>query len=163
MKLPWSARAARLPDDVRASLPLAAGERVIAAAQSPAGWVVATERALVTVDRRTPWTEVAHAQWLDEAQVLVVDPVPGLGPPVRITLPEPGRLPETVHERVMASIVLTRRLSLPRGSARVVARRAEGSDELVWQVVGEEGSDLDDPAVRRQVDEVVARLRREVG
>lgn len=154
----------RLPDDVRVSLPLAARERVIAAAQvRGGGWVVATERALVTADRRTPWTDVAHAQWRDEEQLLVLDPVPGLGAPVRLPLAQPGRLPETVHERVMASIVLTRRLRLPGGGARIVARRTEGSDDLFWQVVGDEGTDLDDPAVRGQVDEAVARLRREVG
>ena len=77
--------------------------------------MVATGGALVGVAGRTPWTDVAHAQWFDEEQVLVVDPVPGAGAPLRLRLAEPGRVPETVHERVMASIVLSRRVALPGG------------------------------------------------
>ena len=59
---------------MRASLPLEPGERVIAAARDRGGgWVVATERALLAGDRRTPWTDVVHAQWYDEQQLLAVD------------------------------------------------------------------------------------------
>jgi hypothetical protein len=156
-------RPTRLPDDVRTALPLADGERIIAAAEvRGGGWVAATERALVQAGRRTPWSDVAHAQWYDEELLLALDPVPGLGDPVRLRLADPGRLPETVHERVMASIVLTRRLSLPGGGARVVARRGDG-DDLVWQVLPDGDADLADPAVRALVDQALARLSRELG
>jgi hypothetical protein len=139
------------------------GERVIATARTRGdGWVVATERALLTVDGRTPWTDVEHAQWYADEQVMQVDPLPGFGRTLRLTLTEPGRLPETVRERVMASIVVSRRVPLPGGSARVVARRDAGSDELTWQVVPDAGTDLDGPGVREQVEVVLARLQDEL-
>ena len=156
-------RADRLPDDVRAALPLRPGERVIAAARDDAeGWVVATDLALLAQDRRTPWTDVVHAQWHDEERALTLDLAPGAGPAVHVALADPGRVPEAVHERVMASIVLSRRVPLPGGGARVVARRG-GSDETLWQVVPDAGTDLADPEVRTRVDAVLAELRSELG
>ena len=157
-------RAPLLPDDARAALPLERGEKPIAAARDAgAGWVVATGRALVTADRRTPWTDVAHAQWYDEEQVLVVDPVAGAGDRLRWRLAEPGRLPETVHERVVASIVLSRRVAVPGGAGvRLVARRGQGRDPLLWQVVPDDGTDLAAPGVQAFVDDTLARLRAEL-
>jgi hypothetical protein len=93
--------------------------------------------------------------------VLLVDPVPGAGAPLRLRLAEPGRIPETVHERVMASIVLSRRVALPGGGARLVARHGEGPD-LVWQVVPDAGTDLTAPGVQDAVDEALAGLRGEL-
>jgi hypothetical protein len=72
-------------------------------------------------------------------------------------------VPETVHERVMASIVVSRRVARPGGGARLVARRGEGSGETVWQVVADEGVDLADPAVRDRVDAALADLQAELG
>jgi hypothetical protein len=153
-----------LPDDARAGLPLIGAEKVIAAARtSDGGWVLATRAALVGGTGRMPWTDVAHAQWFDEEHLLVVDPVPGAGAALRLRLAEPGRVPETVHERVMASIVLSRRVPLPAGGgARLVARRGDGAD-LVWQVVPDAGTDLTSPEVRAAVDDALARLRSELG
>ena len=153
-----------LPDEARATLPLERGEKVIAAARDvDDGWVVATAVALVAADGRTPWTDVAHARWFDEDLVLVVDLVPGAGASRRHRLADPGRVPETVHERVMASIVLSRRVALPGGGAvRLVARRGDGTD-LEWQVVPDQGTDLADPAVRAAVDDALDRLRSELG
>jgi hypothetical protein len=152
-----------LPDEARTALQLQPGERVLAAARvADGGWLVATAGALVGAAGRTPWTEVAHAQWFDEEQVLLVDPVPGAGASLRLPLVEPGRVPETVHERVMASIVLSRRVALPGGGgARLVARRGDDAD-LVWQVVPDAGTDLTVPAVRSAVDDALARLRGEL-
>jgi hypothetical protein len=152
-----------LPDEARAALPLDRGEKAIAAAQlADGGWLVATGTALVGPAGRTPWTDVAHAQWFDEEQLLVVDPVPGAGASLRLRLAEPGRVPETVHERVMASIVLSRRVALPGGgAARLVARRGDGAD-LVWQVVPDSGTDLTAPGVQAAVDDALAGLRSEL-
>jgi hypothetical protein len=154
----------RLPDEVRDALPTEPGERVLAAGRATDGaWVVATDRALIDRTRRTPWTDVVHAQWYDEEQVLAVDVLPGGEPSYRLAVAEPGRVPETVHERVMASIVLSRRVALPGGGARLVARRGEGSGETVWQVVADEGVDLAEPAVRARVDSALAELQAELG
>jgi hypothetical protein len=152
-----------LPDDARTALPLDRGEKAIAAAQLTDGsWVVATATALVGPSGRTLWTNVAHAQWFDEEQLLVVDPVPGAGRSLQLRLAEPGRVPETVHERVRASIVLSRRVARPGGGgARLVARRGGGAD-LVWQVVPDAGTDLTGPGVQAAVDETLAALRSEL-
>ena len=88
--------------------------------------------------------------------------MPGAGASLRLRLAEPGRVPETVHERVMASIVLSRRVALPGGGgARLVARRGDGAD-LVWQVVPDAGTDLAAPGVQSAVDDALTRLRSEL-
>jgi hypothetical protein len=157
-------RRATLPDDARAALDLHPGERVIAIGRSPdGGWVVATGLALVSADGRTPWTDVAHAQWYDDESVLAIEQVPGAGAARRIHLTEPGRVPETVHERVMASIVLSRRVPLPTGgSVRIVARRADRSSDTVWQVVPEPGTDLTAPGAREAADAALTALAAEL-
>ena len=157
-------RATRLPDDARAALDLHPGERVIAIGRSPGdGWVVATALALVSADGRTPWSDVAHAQWYDEESVLAIEQVPGAGAGRRIQLIEPGRIPETVHERVMASIVLSRRVPLSTGgTVRIVARRADQTSDTVWQVVPEPGTDLTAPGAREAADAAVAALAAEL-
>jgi hypothetical protein len=138
-------------------------ERLLVAVQDRSGgWVAATDRALVTAGRRLDWVDVGHAQWLDEELVLVVEPVDADEPAVRLALPEPGRLPETVHERVMASIVVSRRLAVPGGSVRVVGRDG-GDGELRWQVIADRGVDAAAPDVRRAADSAVAALRAELG
>ena len=154
----------RLPDEIRAALPTERGERVLTAGRATDNtWVVATDRALIDGARRTPWTDVVHAQWYDEEKVLEVDLLPGDEPSYLLTLAEPGRVPETVHERVMASIVLSRRVALPGGGGRLVARRGVGSGETVWQVVVDDGVDLADPTVRDRVDAALADLQAELG
>ncbi len=158
-------RGARLPDDVRQALALAPGERVISAGRdSTDGWVVATDLALHAPGRRMAWTDVVHAQWLPDDETLAVEPLPGTVPTWRLSLREPGRLPETVRERVMASIVMSRRVSLPGGGARLVARRTGSGEtgELLWQVVPDPGTDLTDPLVRADVETQLATMRAEL-
>ena len=153
-------RSRRTPD---LPLDLLPRERALVAVQDEAGsWVAATDRALVTADRRLDWVDVGHAQWLDEDFVLVVEPLDPVAPALRVALPEPGRLPETVHERVMASIVVSRRVPVPGGSVRVVGRTG-GDGELRWQVVADRGVDATAPDVRREADAAVAALRAELG
>jgi len=138
-------------------------ERTLVAVQDKAGrWVAATDRAIVTADRRLDWVDVWHAQWLDEEFVLVVEPVDPADVALRLALPDPGRLPETVHERVMASIVVSRRVPVPGGSVRVVGRDG-GDGELRWQVIADGGVDAAAPDVRRAADSAVAALRAELG
>lgn len=158
-----------MPADVRAALALGPRERVLAAAREgapgAAGWVVATNTGLVAQGLRIAWVDVAHVRWSTEESLLAVESVPGVPAPRPLRLAEPGRLPETVHERVMASIVVSRRVSIAgtRG-VRVVARRGGGGrGALVWQVVPDAGVDAEHPEVRRAVEETVQRLRAEIG
>lgn len=143
---------------------LTAGERVLAAAQQVDGtWLAGTETALVGAGLRLEWALVAHAQWIDDDHELVIDPVPGSFSARRFRLASPGRLPETVHERVMTSIVVSRQVAAPGvGGIRVVGRRRTSSESLTWQVIPDRGTDADHPDVRRLADETVSRLRAEL-
>lgn len=162
----WKRRP-RLPDDVRASLELAGGEQVLAAALDDEGrWVVATDSAVFVAGRRIGWLLVARAGWDDESSMLTVETMstPVQRPEViRAVLPEPGFLPETVRERVDSSIVAIRRAPVRAGAGlRVVARAVPRSDELVWQVILDRGLDEADSEVQAAMDRAVADLRREL-
>lgn len=157
-------RGPAIPEAARAALDLRPGERLLAAARdTEGGWLAATDLALVAPDVRIAWADVSHARWLDEGSILVVEPVPGRSAPRRFELAEPGRVPETVHERVMASIVVSRRVGVPGGGGVRVVGREDGSGHLLWQVVPDPGVDVDDPDVRRVADASVAQLRGELG
>jgi hypothetical protein len=157
-------RRQRLPDEVRAGLDLTPGERVLSgAALEDGGWVVATDRALLAGGERIPWSATAHAEWDADSRLLTVDEIAG-SHRHRFVLDDPGFLPETVHERVMASIVLSRHVRVDgRGGARFVARREQGSDELAWQVVVDAGLDPGDAEVRASLDATMRELRHELG
>jgi hypothetical protein len=161
-------RRLELPPDARDALPLHRRERVLTAARLVDGtWVAATQDALLLPGRRLAWVDVVHADWADDGATLTVDEiVTEGGDPVtsRLVLDEPGRLPEVLRERVTASIVASRHAAVRgRAGVRVVARRAPGSDELVWQVVVDRGLDPDDPAVQAAGVATIAELRRDLG
>ena len=86
-------------------------------------------------------------------------------PEHRFTIGEPGRLLELVRERVTASIVLQRHVSVDgRRGLRVIARRAPRGDRPVqWVYEYDEGVDPDDPEVRRLAAEALEAAVRDVG
>ncbi|MDQ1614561.1 MAG: hypothetical protein QOJ60_500 [Actinomycetota bacterium] len=153
-----------MPDEVRDGLDLTPGERVLSAASLEDGsWLVATDRALLADGNRISWGATAHAEWDADSRLLTVDELVG-SHRHRFVLDEPGFLPETVHERVMASIVLSRHVRVgDRGGARFVARREQGSDELAWQVVVDAGLDPSDAEVHAALDARMRELRHELG
>jgi hypothetical protein len=163
----WPRRTTRLPDDARAALGLARAERVLSAARrSDGGWLVATDQGLVGVGWRAAWSAATHAQWYDDAATLQVAWLDDAGErhDRSIVLDEPGLLPETVHERVTSTILLSRHLALHDGhGVRVVARRQPGSDEIEWQVVADAGVDADDPQVSARVEAAVRAMGAELG
>jgi hypothetical protein len=163
----WPRRTTRIPDDVRAALMLAPGERVLAVARlSDGSWLGATDRALVEAGARLDWSSITHAQWYDEQSALSVTWVDESGTVHDRThrVEDAGRLPATVHERVMATILLSRRVLVAGTSGvRVVARRQPGSDGLLWQMVPDPGIDAEMPDVRARVDAVVQQMTTELG
>jgi hypothetical protein len=160
-------RTTRLPDDARATLDLASGERVLSAARLRDGdWVAATDRGLVGAGWRAPWSAASHAQWYDDAGTLEVAWLDDAGERQdrSLVFEEPGLLPETVYERVTATILLSRRLPVRgRQGVSVVARRQPGSEEVEWQVVADAGVDAADPQVSARVDEAVRAMATELG
>lgn len=144
---------------------LDADEHVIAsAALTGGGHVVATSMGLwLDGPRRVSWDLVSKATWGNGAIALVeARLVEDLGgavliedlPPVRLRLAEPGRVPQTVHERVTASIKSRHHRELPGGGAWFVQRKVPGRDGVVLQVRPDPGTD---EAAARQVAADAAR------
>ncbi|GAA0929714.1 hypothetical protein [Nonomuraea longicatena] len=151
----------RLPADVRKALATEPGERVLAFASSGEGYLVATNLALYLPDGvRVPYEEVDRASW-DESGLKVALIA---GAEHRVPVTEPRRVPETLRERVNATIVVNKHVMLPgRGGVRLVARRRPGGEVKEWTLVFDEGLDPDDPGVRAQAEQALEGLRRSMG
>ena len=149
------------------------GERVLASATTAEGTVPAGTRDAFYVvtdgdTRRVPWEQVEAAGWDRDTDTFRLSEVGSWGeqrPVHTATLDEPGRLLELVHERVTASVVLQRHVSLGgRRGLRVIARRApSGAGGVQWVYEYDEGVDPDDPAVRAAARDALELARRDVG
>ncbi|MFB4277706.1 hypothetical protein ACBJ59_20615 [Nonomuraea sp. MTCD27] len=151
----------RLPADVRKSLTIEQGERVLTFAAANDGFVVATNLALHLSDgTRVPYEHIDKASWDEEGvRVLTMD---GVRHFERIS--EPRMLPETVRERVNSTIVVNKHVSLPgRGGVRLVARRRPGGEMLGWTFVFDDGLDPEDPGLRAQAEQALEGVRRSMG
>lgn len=158
----------RLPRRTRPPVEVAAGERVLAWAESGDGPVAGTRDALYLPGARIPWEEVEAADWDSEASVLRVSEVGSWGatrPVHLIALDSPGLLLELVRERVTASVVMQRHVRVRgRRGLRVIARRApSGKLPLAWFYEYDDGIDPDDPLVRQAAGEALTAAREEVG
>ena len=155
------------------SVAVARGERVLASATTAEGTVLAGTRDAFYVvtdgdTRRVPWEQVEAAGWDRDTDTFRLSEVGSWGeqrPVHTATLNEPGRLLELVHERVTASVVLQRHVSLGgRRGLRVIARRApSGAGGVQWVYEYDEGVDPDDPTVRAAAREALELARRDVG
>ena len=155
------------------SVAVARGERVLASATTAEGTVLAGTRDAFYVvtdgdTRRVPWEQVEAAGWDRDTDTFRLSEVGSWGeqrPVHTATLDEPGRLLELVHERVTASVVLQRHVSLGgRRGLRVIARRApSGAGGVQWVYESDEGVDPDAPAVRAAAREALELARRDVG
>jgi hypothetical protein len=159
----------------RPSVDVAAGEKVLAWAESASGPVVAGTRDALYLtssgaglDTRLPWEQVEAADWDRDTSRLRISEVGSWGEERvvhTLTIEEPGRLLELVRERVTASVVLQRHVPISgRRGLRVIARRAPRGDRpLAWYCEYDEGVDPDDPAVRAAAEAALTAARDEVG
>jgi hypothetical protein len=173
VRLRWTGlRRPEVPAEVAAAIAPADGERLLAWAEAQRGvTLVAGRHALHlvgTVDdarvvlRSRPWHLVDAGTWTPEGDLRVTW-VDG-EPPLRVVLDEPGMLPETLRERVQASVVLAETLDLGgRRSAKVVVRRDLATGRLLSQAVLGRGVRSTDPGVAEQVRDGLARVREQVG
>jgi len=151
------------------SLPAAArpalehGEHILAhAATRDGSYVVATDRALHLPDSvRLPWERVEQAAWRDGWLHVRTTTEPAEH---HIRLTDPGSVPETVQERVTATIVINHQATLPGGGhVRIVGRRPPRGDTVRWTFVFDAGLDPEDPGLRAQAGGLLAALRRQTG
>ena len=151
------------------------GEKVLAWAAAKSGGAVGGPRdalylavPLAGEPVRIPWEQVEAAEWRADDRVFRVSEVGTWGDPRplhTIELVDAARLLQLVRERVTASIVLQRELTVSgsRG-VRILARRAPRGDRPVaWMCEYDEGVDPDDPKVSALVDAALAEARAEVG
>lgn len=129
------------------------------------GDTVATNGALHFQDgtafARLPWERVEQAVWRDG--VLLVREIGGGRHVVRLT--DPGSVPETVRERVTATVVVSTHVKLPSGGGvRITARRpARGNAEPRWSLVFDQGLDPKDPGLLAQAEQAMEGIRRQTG
>jgi hypothetical protein len=146
-------------------------DRVLAYAATEHGWLAGTRAELVIAEgddpRRVPWEVVEDADWDLDASRLTVREVGSYGEQrasYSFVVAEPGRLMELVRERVTASVVLQRRVSVHgrRGFA-VIARRNPAGGPLRWMHEYDEGVDPADPEVARLAEAALRAARAEIG
>jgi hypothetical protein len=171
------AERAELPPAVTSALELAKGERVLAFGVDDftGGYVVATNYALVVVKLdgatldaerilRRRWLSVDAGAWEPENETLAVTWADGGRGEQWSFRAQPTKLPETLRERVQASVVLATRLTLgDRRSGRVAIRQDFATRELIPQTVLGRYTRADDPEVAAHVQAALAHLRDQVG
>lgn len=150
---------------VRAELDLTAEERLLTAARTPEGAVVAATDLALLLPRegghqRVPWESIDHASWNDG----VLSVRESSGARHRVSLRDPESVPETVQERITATIVISSYHRLSRGGGvRIAGRRAPRSGALQWTFVFDAGLDPDDPGLRAEAEQHLEELRRQTG
>jgi hypothetical protein len=127
--------------------------------------LVATASSLYVKDERLPWTQVERVVWRPSTLTLIeTSEIEGAGRTRTWELAEDARLAETVRSRVTSSIGWSDRRALqPKGAVRLVGRRTPGEDLLEWQLVFEAGTDLTDPGLRAQAEQMLDALRQTIG
>jgi hypothetical protein len=168
---------AELPPAIIAALDLAKGERVLAFGvdDNTGGYLVATTFAVADVRStlltptaelilRRPWLSVDAASWEPETATLTVTWTDGRRAGQWSFRDQPTRLPETLRERVQASVVIATRLNLgDRRTGRVAIRQDFETRELIAQTVLGRYTRADDPEVQAHIEAALAHLRDQVG
>jgi hypothetical protein len=168
-------RGTHVPAPVVRAARLRSGERVLAATAANDGtWLLGTRDAFVVVrgnqeePLRLPWEDVERADWDGDAERFRILEVGRFGEPRPehgFLLDDPGLLVQMVRERVTASVVMQRRVTLGgRQGFFVIARRPpSGSGEITWAFEFDRGVDPDDPDVQRATEQALRMAAEELG
>ncbi len=163
---------AELPAAVTKALELAKGERVLAFAidDFTGAYVIATTYALAVVTStaeltlRRRWLSVDAGSWEPETETLTVTWADGRRAGQWSFRDQESLLPETLRERVQASVVHSTRLTLgDRRAGRVAIRQDFATRELIAQTILGRHARADDPEVQAHVKAALAHLRDQVG
>jgi hypothetical protein len=161
-----------LPPAIEKALELAKRERVLAFAvdDNTGGYVVATTYALAvftsSAERilRRRWLSVGAGAWEPVTATLTVTWADRRRAGQWSFRDQQTLLPETVRERVQASVILSTRLNLgDRRTGRVAIRQDLATRELVPQIILGRYAREDDPEVQAHVQAALAHLRDQVG
>jgi hypothetical protein len=113
---------------------------------------------------RRPWLFVDAASWEPETATLTATWTDGRRAGQWSFRDQPTRLPETLRERVQASVVIATRLNLgDRRTGRVAIRQDFETRELIPQTILGRYTRADDPEVQAHVKAALAHLRDQVG
>jgi hypothetical protein len=108
------------------------------------------------------WHEIERGGWDEETGELSWTRY--AGPPGRLTLTEPGRLPEVFRERVAASIVLEKFVPIRNGRGVLLSGRrdlADGDVAIIWNSSLGRGLTWQMEGVQEATAEAIAQVRRE--
>lgn len=123
----------------------------------------AAQPAAVGILRRR-WLSVDAGAWEPDTATLTVTWADGGRGTQWSFRGQKTRLPETLRERVQASVVIATRLTLgDRRNGRVAIRQDFASRELVPQTILGRNTRADDPEVQAHVQAALAHLRDQVG
>ncbi len=167
---------------------MARGERVLAASLAADGsYAIATNVALhyvtpglLQVDShlgggaqkssaadagwRLPYEDILRAEWDDEDGVLRISEPSLPNGSTEIPLASPGAVPETVRERVTATVVVSHHVALRgRRGVWLSARRAPGTADVRWTALFDAGLDPSDPDLRALAATALEELRQTTG
>ncbi|WP_265522036.1 hypothetical protein [Oerskovia flava] len=158
-----------LPDAVRRSLDLPAGDSILTSAELVDGsWAIASRGALTVASadagtagpaRTRPWYDVDRAAFDPETTTITIEWVDADTTLLPLANARRTALAQTVRERVQSSVVLAETLTFPGGGKAKVAVRRDAQGGLFSQVVAHPGLDLGDPSVIERIDLTEARLR----
>lgn len=168
--MPLFSRRPRLPDDVRRTLTLVPGDKVLTAAPlaDDGGWVVASRVALHVCrtgqePQSSGWSQVDRGSFDPDRPAITVHWVTGVDEVLALAAPTPVGLAVVFRERVQSSVVHAVSVTVPRGgTVRVALRRAEDGS-LFSQVIGGGAVDLDDPGTALLIDRAEQQVRAEAG
>jgi hypothetical protein len=147
-------------------------ERILAVAYSPGTDVPAATATTHALWLRHPapprWHRLGWEDLADlttDGTTLHVTPLSGTPTPATaVTVDDPARLAALGLDRIAATMVLTRFVPLGPGErAEVVLRRRPATNDLVWRVHLDPGTDPTDPDTRQHLDEALDSLRHQLG
>jgi hypothetical protein len=163
---------ARLPPAIGEALELARGDRVLAFGvdDNTGCYVIATRFSLAVVTPTAEpivwrrWLSVDAGSWEPETATMTVTWADGRRAGQWSFRDQLTQLPETLRERVQASVVIATRLNLgDRRTGRVAIRQDFETRELVPQTILGRYTRADDPEVQAHVVAALAHLRDQVG
>jgi len=162
------------PADVLAAAGVRAAEVLGSVRGDDGTWLLGTRGRLVVAAPSAaavslPWEQVEDAGWDRDEEAVRVRALAPYGAPrpewrTTVTGSEPGAFLQLLRERVTASVVVQRKAGL-RGKRGVVVacRRSPLGGPLRYDVSFDPGVEPDDPEAHRLAEDLLARVRAELG